>query len=256
MLVAERQQKIVGLVNERKSIRVTELSQLFSVTEETIRRDLEKLEMEKKLSRSHGGAISTTPSDSVEIPYSEREITNVKEKSEIALEAVKQVVEGDKVILDASTTAWYMAKSLPDMPLTVLTNSIKVAMELSSKKQITVISTGGTLLSKSLSFVGPLAEAPFDTYHVSKAFISCKGLHVDRGISESDERQARIKKKMIESADTTFIMIDYSKFGVQAFSRLNGLEIIDHIITDSKVDTNTVQQLEDRSLHVMKVTTE
>jgi DeoR/GlpR family transcriptional regulator of sugar metabolism len=181
MLVAERHQKIVKLVNERKSIRVTELSEIFSVTEETIRRDLEKLEKEHKLARSHGGAIYINSSDSMEQPYFEREIMNVNEKREIALRATKLIDEGDKVILDASSTAWYMAKSLPDIPLTVLTNSIKVAMELSNKKQVEVISTGGTLQPKSLSFTGPLAEASMDTYHVSKAFISCKGLHLRRG---------------------------------------------------------------------------
>ncbi len=253
MLVAERQHKIIDLVNERKSVRVTELSQIFSVTEETIRRDLEKLEKEKKLSRSHGGAISTSPSESLEVPYFEREVMNVNEKKEIATEAAKQIVEGDKVILDASTTAWYMAKSLPDKPLTVLTNSIKVAMELSSKQQITVISTGGTLLTKSLSFVGPLADSSLDTYHVNKAFISCKGLHLQHGISESNEQQALIKKKMIESADTVYIMIDHTKFGIQAFSNLGGLEMINHIITDSKVDSRIIQQLEERNLHLIKV---
>lgn len=253
MLVAERQQKIVGLVNERKSIRVTELSQIFSVTEETIRRDLEKLEVEKKLSRSHGGAISINPSDSLEIPYTEREIMNVKEKKEIALEAVKHVDEGDKIILDASTTAWYMAKAMPDKPITVLTNSIKVAMELSQKKQITVISTGGILLSKSLSYVGPLAESSLNTYYVNKAFISCKGLHLDNGISESNEEQSRLKKMMIERANVTYIMLDHTKFGVQAFSRINHLDVIDHIITDSKVDDQTIQQLTDRSIHLIKV---
>ncbi|CAM4198337.1 DeoR/GlpR family DNA-binding transcription regulator [Lederbergia lenta] len=253
MLVAERQQKIVGLVNERKSIRVTELSQIFSVTEETIRRDLEKLEGEKKLSRSHGGAISISPTDSLEIPYTEREIMNVKEKKEIALEAVKHVNEGDKIILDASTTAWYMAKAMRDKPITVLTNSIKVAMELSQKKQITVISTGGTLLSKSLSYVGPLAESSLDTYHVNKAFISCKGLHMENGISESNEEQSRLKKMMIDRADLIYIMLDHTKFGVQAFSRINNLNVIDHIITDSKVDDQTVQQLTDRSIPLIKV---
>ncbi|WP_040984973.1 DeoR/GlpR family DNA-binding transcription regulator [Oceanobacillus jeddahense] len=253
MLVEERQQKIVTLVNERKSIRVTELSTIFSVTEETIRRDLEKLEKEKKLLRSHGGAISITSSDGLEIPYFEREVTNVNEKKEIADEAANQVVEGDKLILDASSTAWYMAKNLPDIPLTVLTNSIKVAIELSTKKQITVISTGGTLLSKSLSYVGPLAEASLDSYHVTKAFISCKGFHLENGISESNEQQARVKKKMIERADTTYLMVDHSKFGVQAFSPINNLQVIDHIITDSKVSKQMVKQLEDQLLHLIKV---
>ncbi|MDC3418048.1 DeoR/GlpR family DNA-binding transcription regulator [Aquibacillus salsiterrae] len=253
MLVAERQQKIVDLVNERKSIRVTELSNIFSVTEETIRRDLEKLEKEKQLARSHGGAVSIQSKDDIELPYSQREVMNVKEKKEIALEAVKHVEVGDKIILDASTTAWYMAKALPNKPITVLTNSIKVAMELSAKKEITVISTGGVLLPDSLAYVGPLAETALDSYHVNKAFISCKGLHLDRGISESDEQQARIKKQMMDITESVYIMIDHSKFGVQAFSRISGLETIDHIITDSKVDSITVEKIMDRSLNLMKV---
>ena len=252
MLVAERHQKIIELINERKSIRVTELSELFSITEETIRRDLEKLEKQGKLARSHGGAVSVGPSDSLEVSYLEREITNVKEKAEIAHEAVKQVTEGDKIILDASTTAWYMAKELPDMKITVLTNSIKVATELSSKKQITVISTGGILQSESLSFVGPLAEASLVTYHVDKAFISCTGLHLERGMSESNEQQAHIKNVMINSTDVVYIMIDHSKFGVQAFSKYSDLDLIDYIITDSKVDAQLVQQLTDRSLKLIK----
>lgn len=252
MLVAERHQNIIELINERKSIRVTELSELFSITEETIRRDLEKLEKQGKLARSHGGAVSVSASDSLEVSYLEREITNVKEKAEIAHEAVKQVNEGDKIILDASTTAWYMAKELPDMKITVLTNSIKVATELSSKKQITVISTGGILQSKSLSFVGPLAEASLETYHVDKAFISCKGLHLERGISESNELQAHIKNVMINSTDVVYIMIDHSKFGVQAFSKYSDLDLIDYIITDSKVDAQLIQQLTDRSLKLIK----
>jgi len=253
MLVAERQQKIIELVNERKSIRVTELSQFFSVTEETIRRDLEKLESIKKLSRSHGGAISVNPLESPEIHYAQREVMNAKEKNEIALEAVKHVNEGEKIILDASTTAWYMAKELPDIQITVLTNSIKAAMELSVKKQITVISTGGSLLPKSLSFVGPLAESSLDEYHVNKAFISCKGLHIDRGLSESNEQQARIKKKMINGADMVCVMIDHTKFGIQAFSRFGDLEVIDRIITDKKVADKVVQQLDDKNLDLITV---
>src|SRR5699024_9303669 len=175
------------------------------------------------------------------------------EKKEIAFEAVKQIVEGDKVILDASTTAWYMAKSLPNISLTVLTNSIKVAMELSSKGQITVISTGGTLLSESLSFVGPLAETSLDSYHVKKAFISCKGLHLAQGISESNEQQARMKKRMIDNADTVYLMIDHSTCGIQTFSHISELEMINHIIADSQVDSNMITQLEDKSLHLIKV---
>ncbi|WP_235000469.1 DeoR/GlpR family DNA-binding transcription regulator [Virgibacillus dakarensis] len=83
--------------------------------------------------------------------------------------------------------------------------------------------------------------------------ISCKGLHVERGISESNEQQALIKKKMIEIADTVYVMVDYSKFGVQAFSRLSGIESIDHIITNSNVDDKVISQLNDKSMHLIRV---
>jgi DeoR/GlpR family transcriptional regulator of sugar metabolism len=252
MLVAERHQKIIELVNERKSIRVTELSQIFSITEETIRRDLEKLESQKKLIRSHGGAVSISTSSVSEVSYLEREVTNVKEKRQIALEAVRQVAEGDRIILDASTTAWYMAKELPDIDITVLTNSLKVATELSTKKAITVISTGGILRPESLSSVGPLAESSLESYHVNKAFISCKGLHLERGMSEASEQQARIKELMVNSADTVYIMVDHSKFGVQAFTRFSDLDSIDYVITDAQVDDETARQLIEKSVQLIK----
>src|SRR5690554_5478548 len=140
MLVAERWQRIVQLVNERGSIRVTELSELCDVTEETIRRDLDKLEIEGKLMRSHGGAISVREINA-EVPYTERETMNEEQKRNIALEAVNFVLDNDRIILDASTTAWYMAQHLPNRPLIVITNSLKVALELSTKDKIQVIST-------------------------------------------------------------------------------------------------------------------
>lgn len=252
MLVAERHQHIVELVNERKSIRVSELSRIFSVTEETIRRDLEKLERESKLSRSHGGALRIANIEQNEIPYFEREIININEKKEIALLAAKQIEAGDKVILDASSTAWYMAKVLKDMPVTIVTNSIKVAMELSTKKQITVISIGGTLLSKSLSFVGPLAETSLSNYHVDKAFISCHSLHLDYGISDSNELQARVKQKMIECAKEIYIMVDHTKIGQQSFAYINSTNVIDKVITDSKINNSHSKQIEESSLHLIK----
>ncbi len=149
-----------GGSESEKSVRVSELSALFSVTDETIRRDLEKLEKEKKLARSHGGAVSIEPSsDGPEIPFQEREITHVEEKKQIAKEAVKHIVETDKILLDASTTALYVAKNLPNIPITVLTNSVNVVLELSKKHHVTVISTGGTLLARSFSYVGPPSRA-------------------------------------------------------------------------------------------------
>ncbi|MCD9021813.1 DeoR/GlpR family DNA-binding transcription regulator [Cohnella silvisoli] len=254
MLVAERYEKIVSLVGERGSIRVSELSELCQVTEETIRRDLDRLERSGRLRRSHGGAVSVKDvPQHPEIPYALREITHAEEKKRIALEAIKRIQPKDRILLDASSTAWYMASDVPDLPLTVLTNSIKVATELSNKEKIEVISTGGILAQRSLSFVGPLAERSLDAYHVDKVFLSCKGVHLERGISESNELQARIKERMIGMADEVILLADSSKFGVQAFTHVADLAEVDVIITDRRIAKETKEQLEDRGITVITV---
>ncbi len=145
MLVAERYQYILRLVNSRGSIRVSELSEICRVTEETIRRDLDRLESEGRLQRSYGGAMRISP-QTTETSYQVREASHVSEKQRISTEAVKYVEPNDRIVLDASTTAWHMASQLPDIPLTVLTNSLKVSLVLSEKKNVTVISTGAFCL--------------------------------------------------------------------------------------------------------------
>ena len=252
MLVAERQRKLVELVNERVSIRVTELAKIFSVTEETIRRDLEKLEKDNLLKRSHGGAVSIQTEHN-EVSYAEREIMHAEEKKRIAIEAIKQIEPGDQIGLDASTTAWYMAKELPDMPLTVLTNSIKVAIELSKKEQIKVISSGGQLLSKSLSYVGPLAERSLGAYHVNKAFLSCKGVDMDRGLSDSNEWQALLKKQLLDIADKRILLADSSKFGIRTFAQIAPIMKVDQVISDKKLDASICSRLEELGVKVVQV---
>jgi len=255
MLVAERYEKIVSLVNERGSIRVTELSELCEVTEETIRRDLDRLEAAGRLRRSHGGAVSVKelPVLQAEIPYAEREIAYAEEKRRIAEEAVGRIRPKERILLDASTTAWYMARSLPDMPLTVLTNSIKVATELAAKEKIEVISTGGILAQRSLSYVGPLAERSLEAYHVDRLFFSCKGVHLDRGVSESNELQARVKQKMLDIADEVLLLADSSKFGQQAFTHVADLSEVDGIITDTRLSAETQRALAEKGIAVSLV---
>ncbi|MBM7603859.1 DeoR/GlpR family transcriptional regulator of sugar metabolism [Metabacillus crassostreae] len=252
MLVAERHRKIVDVVNEKLSVRVTELSKIFKVTEETIRRDLEKLEKENLLRRSHGGAVSIQD-EQTEVSYTEREITNAAQKRAIAIEAVKLIEPGDQIVLDASTTAWYMAKEMPDLPLTVLTNSIKVAVELSKKEQVRVISTGGMLQPKSLSYVGPLAERSLNMYHVNKAFISCKGVHIDAGLSDSNEWQALLKKQMMFIADQTILLADSTKFGVRTFAQIKEIQNIGRVITDDSIADSYSRALEEKGVQLQIV---
>ena len=258
MLVEDRHEKIAQLVNERGSIRVTELSLLCGVTEETIRRDLDRLEQAGRLRRSHGGAVSvkellTSMRSQPEIPFTEREIVHVEEKQRIAEEAAARIKPYQRILLDASSTAWYMAKIIPDQPLTVLTNSIKVSAELGGKEKIEVISTGGILAHRSLSFVGPLAERSLESYHVDIAFLSFKGIHLERGLSESNELQARIKHKMIEIADQVILLADASKFGVRAFKQVADLSVIDTVITDKRLSDEDAAPYVNQGMQLVSV---
>jgi DeoR family transcriptional regulator, fructose operon transcriptional repressor len=235
VLAAERHRNIVELINKRDSVRVTELSQIFNVTEETIRRDLEKLERDHLLRRSHGGAVSLQKEIS-EVSYIEREITNADQKKAIAREAVKMIEPGEKIVLDASTTAWYMAQEILNQPLTVITNSLNVSLALSRKEQVNVISVGGILSPKSLSFVGPLASRSLSTYHVNKAFISCQGIQLESGITDSNEWQALLRKEIISIAEKTILLVDSSKFQTRTFVQItNTITEIDCIITDHEL---------------------
>lgn len=251
MMAMERQRQIVELVNEKGSIRVNEISKFFQVTAETARRDLDTLENEGKLRRSHGGAVRIDGEHS-DVPYFERESTNAKEKLEIAKLALSYIESGDRIALDASSTAWFLARAIPDMPLTVLTNSIRVIHELSSKEKIQVISTGGILRTQSMSFVGPLAEETLCKYYVNKAFISCKGIHIKHGISESNELQALIKRRVASISDETYLMADHTKFGVRDFTHVFDLKELDCILTDSQVADASTAPFLSRGIHIAR----
>jgi DeoR/GlpR family transcriptional regulator of sugar metabolism len=157
----------------------------------------------------------------------------VAEKLAIAREALRRVREGDSIMLDASSTVLQMAKLLPDMPLTVVTNSIRAALELASRRSIRVISTGGSLLERSLSFAGPLAERAVSEIHVQKLFVSCKGLDREGGFSESNELLARLKTRMLEVSDVSYALLDHTKLGGKSLAAFAAPKDFKEIITDA-----------------------
>ena len=242
MLAVERIRQIELRVKQDGSARVAELARIFNVTEETIRRDLEKLESQHKIIRSHGGAASIGDSTG-EVPYFEREERQVNEKVAVARTAVQRINEGDTLFIDASSTALQLAKTLPDIKLTVLTNAVKVMLELSQRPRIRVISTGGTLASESLSFYGPSAEKFLEGFHVDKIFVSCKGLDLERGASESSEMLAAFKRRAIAFSDWRCLLVDHTKLGANALAVFANLSDFHEIITDKKADADSLKDL-------------
>ena len=252
MLPAERHRAIVQLVNTKGSIRVKELSQILAVTEETVRRDLDRLEAEYKIRRSHGGAVRVDEEPG-EVSYLQRESENVAEKQAIAREAVRYITPNESIILDASSTAWHVALILPNVPVTVLTNSLKVALELSSRDRVEVISAGGILRAGSLSSVGPVTEGTLGQFHVNRAFLSFKGIHTEYGISESNALQALVKRKMIDIADEVYLLADHSKIQVRDLTRVASLGEIDVLITDKGASQEHLSAIGDFHIQVIQV---
>lgn len=236
MLAIERRNKILEILQKESRVVVNDLSTLFDVTEETIRRDLEKLEKEGFAKKTYGGAI-VSESPNVDLPYKVRIEANVAKKQQIA-EIVSSLIEdGDRIMLDGSSTAVFVAKQLKNKKnLTIITNSIEILLELSNIPGWKVLSTGGELKEGSNSLIGYQAENMIGNYHVNKAVISCKGVDIKKGITDSNDMDKNIKKLMLDSSDMKILVVDNSKFDKISFTRICELSYIDVVITDSELN--------------------
>ena len=233
MLAIERKQEILDKLRLQQHVVVSELSLQYQVTEETIRRDLDKLEKEGYCTKTYGGAILGN-STKADLSYTIRNKTNVEAKKKIASIAASYIQDGDHIMLDDSSTSLFLAKEIKDKQrLTVITNSIQIITELSEVEGWTIMSTGGTLKPDSLALIGNQAQQSILNYHVDKAFISCKGIDMEHGVTDSNENHSLNKKAMLRSAAETFLCLDSSKFNKISFVTICGFEDLRNMITDT-----------------------
>jgi DeoR/GlpR family transcriptional regulator of sugar metabolism len=213
MLAVERHRWLLEKVNSQGSIRTSQVAQALGVTEETVRRDFEKLAAEGMLLRSHGGAVRLEV-DRREFSLQDRSRQNIAAKQSIAAAAAARIKPGQTVYFDASTTVLQLAGVLPEQPLTVITNGLQIAMALAEKSEIDCVLLGGTMRATSLSTGGWAAEKALEIYHIDRAFLSCRGLHPDRGMSDAGEVHARLKHAVMERSDEVVVLADASKIGL------------------------------------------
>ena len=234
MLALERRNLILEKLQAEKRVVVSELSQLYEVSEETIRRDLDKLEKEGLATKSYGGAV-INEDVSIDLPFNIRKNQNVSGKQQMADIAASLVQEGDHIFLDASTTAVFIEKALKEKErLTVITNSMEILLELSDVSGWNIISTGGVMKEGYLAFLGSKTEDAIRSYYVDKVIISCKALDHEWGIMESQEAFGTTKKAMIASGREKILVVDSTKFDQTAFSVAGKLRDIDVVVTDRK----------------------
>lgn len=233
MLAIERKREILSRLNTEGKVIVAELAREFGVTEETVRRDLEKLDAEGLASKIYGGAVSRR-SSALDLPYNVRVGVNVEEKEKISDLVAGYIRDGDRLMLDSSSTDIYVVKKLKNKKnLTIITNSVKILLELSDKPDFTVLCTGGSLKEGSLSLNGSSAEKMIGSYHVDCAVVSCKGIDMALGVTDSNEADGQIKQAMFASADKKILALDGGKFDNKSFVKLCDVKDLDMIITDS-----------------------
>ncbi len=253
MFALERQQKIVEILNDLGAVSVSKLSEDLGVTEETVRRDLEKLESQELLRRTHGGALPVDDG-SYELSLQKRRETNTEAKKQIAKAAVNMIATGDTIFLDASTTTYYMAKEIKRMKLniTVISNSLFVINELSDVEHVKMIAVGG-LVGQNQSFVGRFAENCIEeNYFANKMFFSSKGIVRGSGILESNEQECAIKQQMLKNSNKHYYICDKSKIGRIGFIKLAGFDEIDCFITEEDVDEEWKSELGEFGVEIIK----
>lgn len=242
MFAPERIRIIKGILIDKKHINVSDLSSMLNVSEVTIRRDLEKLEHENFLTRTHGGAIINEYTSSPESSYldlEEDDDPNYTLRVVISEIAAHMVEENDVIILSPGPTNLILAKKLSTKKnITVLTNDLNIASELSVNVGIKVIIPGGDLNASSMTLTGRLTEQNLKDFFVSKAFIEVEGVSTQRGYTVQSIEHASIVKEMINITKEPIFLCTSHSFDNIAFSQIGPLTIANKVITNPNIPDN------------------
>lgn len=251
----ERQAEIARLVEERGRARVTDLATSFGVSSVTIRKDLDVLAEMGRVVRTHGGAIAAHVRGQ-DLAYDVRDRLQQAEKATIGALAATRIADGESVIVDASTTSLYLARELmqrtPGQSLTVVTNSLRLATELSARPDISVLLMGGRVRGRSLSLVGQLGEGVLRRVNVQKAFVGAAGFTVEEGLTETTEEEAQIKRAMVMAAREVYALVDYTKWGRVASATYCRAEDLTGVFTDAGAPGDMVAGLQDMGIEVIQ----
>jgi DeoR/GlpR family transcriptional regulator of sugar metabolism len=251
MLAEQRRLKILELLQEEGSARVSYLSKTFEVSEPTIRQDLEKLEAEGYIVREHGGAfLKSIPQQVGSLSLQHQE--NMDKKVRIGKKAAEFIHDWDSIILDSGSTVTEVANSLSDKQhLQIITNAMNIALLLGSHPFFEVLVTGGEFKAPTLSLTGEKAASFFRQLHVDKLFLATAGISWKAGLTYPGLSDLPVKKAMIESASEVYLVADSTKIGNAAFASLGGLDLINYFITDDGISDDDRKTFEEKGVEVI-----
>lgn len=252
MLKSDRLSQIQTMLNEYGKVEVSNLCRIFNVTEMTIRRDLNELENKNLAIRSHGGAIAPPENALSERPYNIRINSHLKEKEAIAKLALPLIPDGSTVFFDSSTTVYCLARLLTNnQNLVIVTDTLSTALELNTRTNIHVICLGGELQKNTNSCAGMFAEKMLDSMHFDYAFMGLYGISEDGCLSTTSTVEFSLKRKAMDQAAHTVIMIDSSKLGTPNFLQMGNVSEIQTLITDSNMPASFIETCKNANVNVL-----
>ncbi len=254
----ERKSEIINILEKAGSVNVSFLANKFGTSKETIRRDLNEMEEEGVIRRTHGGAVLSQPSTPntpvEEYPLTVRGIQRFQEKNQICKLAASYIKDGDIVFVDNSSTTMYLTKYIPaELHVTIITNSIKILLESAktSKPNHMLICLGGIFNSSNLSVYGSSSLKNAEIYYPNKAFLSCAGIGQQNILADSSIYEIDTKRMMIDRAPEVFILADYTKFQKTSQIFLCTISDVNYIITDSKTTEESISYLDKSNLKLI-----
>jgi DeoR family fructose operon transcriptional repressor len=244
MYQEERHAAIIERARSNGRVDVAGLAAEFDVTPETVRRDLTSLERHGLLRRVHGGAIPIGRLG-FEPGVNARDSAMAPEKDRIAQAALAELPAEGAILLDAGTTTARLAETLPtDRELTVVTNSLPIAMTLSTRPNVTVLTVGGRVRGRTLAMVDQWALRVLAETFLDVAFLGTNGISVERGLTTPDVAEAAVKRAMLQSARRAVVLADHTKVGNDCFARFGDLEEVDTLISDGGLNLDLAADLQ------------
>jgi len=248
-----RRKKITKIITNGEKVKVSELAEMFNISEVSIRRDLNKLQGEGLLKRTHGGAMGTARIYGMQ-SFREKMEKNLEEKRRIAAKAVEMIDEGNSIILAPGTTALQIASKLGSYQnLTVVTSCLPIAEALMGCQGVNLVLVGGEYQPEFMSLVGPLTVKYFKEFNVDTYFMGVDGLTISQGLTATNFLQAEVCRAMIQASQRVIVTADYSKIGKISFVSIAPVEVMEKLITDSKADGKTLESLRENGVEVFTV---
>lgn len=250
VVIDNRKEQILGILREKKSVRILDLSKQLGVSRETVRKDIVEMEEEGLLKKTYGGAVLDEAN--TETAYERRRSENEEEKKAIAERAYQFIEPGDTIYLDYGTSSYSLAKKLVGFEgLTVVTNSIPIVNLLIHSSGIELIILGGNVRKNEDSLFGSFGLNNAKEVFVDFGFFGCAGIDINSGITNYHMGEIEISKMMVEHSKTVILLADDSKFGKSALYKTSNIEEIDMIITNNIQDKELELEIKNYNLELI-----